>query len=341
MLPSNFSCFKVLTECGLEVNRFTVNALDEANQVRVADETLTQMMRFITDKYNSIDFSEIEKSAGDYTRFKYANMINENLETLFNIYQSSDDKGAEKYFEVVDACMRVRDHLVNLRSAYSTLYKQGNGLVQLMYVSLVSGIIYCVGTMVSNTIRFVTSEANTECEVVFDEIPGTIKHIHIKNILNASRDLQSYERVLMEFSKPSNHRPANESVSIAATAGVGLIAIIAVIVLVPRVIYLIREMIYSIYYTRVKVSDMLGMQADLIRVNIESLEAGRGNKKVIARQKKIVAKLEKWQNRIAIKMDSAEQLKNTQMKKENDQMKIDKGSPMVSYTDPDASSLLI
>ena len=110
--------------------------------------------------------------------------------------------------------------------------------------------------------------------------------------------------------------------------------------LVPRIIMMIREIIYSVYYSRVKVADMLELQADLIRTNIESLEAGRGNRKVIARQKKIADKLEKWKNRIALKMDTTETLKRAQQKKENASLKIDRNSPMMSMDDSTDGILL-
>ena len=57
MANSTYANF--LTECGFEVNKSDFIFLDEANQVQVTDEALTGMMKFITDKYNSIDFSEI------------------------------------------------------------------------------------------------------------------------------------------------------------------------------------------------------------------------------------------------------------------------------------------
>lgn len=331
-LPSNLDLYKVLTEAGIEVeNKTNFKLLDEANQLRVTDDALTSMMKFITDKYNSIDFSEIEKSAGSYTRFKYAGMIDENLEMLANIYKSAPEAEAKKYIEVISACYTVREHLIINQTAYSTLYKQGNGLVQLMYTSLVAAIVYCIGTLVSNTIRFVTTEKDTDCEVLFDEIPGSVKHIHIKNILAVSADIGTFNKLLNELAKPSTRKGMNESISLAAviaavpggkTALLAVGAVAAVIYLAPRVLWLIREIIYSIYFTRVKVSDMLGMQADLIRTNIESLEAGRGNKKVIARQRKIADKLEKWKNKIAVKMDTVEQLKNAQTKKEDRQTRV-------------------
>ena len=330
---------KALEEAGIEVNRADFVFLPEAAQVKVTDDVLTGMMKFITDKYNSIDFGEIEKSAGDIRRFKYQGMIMENLMTLRNIYESSPDDGAAKYVDVVNATISVMNFLDANRSTMSVLYKSGNGIVQLTYTSLDAACIYTVGTLVSNTIRFVTTEQNTDCEVLFDEIPGTIKHVHIKNIMAASNDLETFAKMLDMFSSPSNRKTMSESVTVTGVMAV-VLGTAGVIMLVPRIIMMIREIIYSVYYSRVKVADMLELQADLIRTNIESLEAGRGNRKVIARQKKIADKLEKWKNRIALKMDTTETLKRAQQKKENASLKIDRNSPMMSMDDSTDGILL-
>lgn len=331
MANSTYANF--LTECGFEVNKSDFIFLDEANQVQIADEALTGMMKFITDKYNSIDFGEIEKTAGDYNRFKYAKMLETNLRTLRTIYEvaAETDKGAEKYLEVINNCFSVIDMLLYKRSAFTTLYKSGNGIVQLLYTSLVSGLIYCVGILVSNTIRFVTTEKDTDCEVLFDEIPGTIRNCHIKNIQFAAKSRDDFVKYLDSCMNRLESRTVNESITLGATLvgiGIGLY-------LLPKVIVLIREIIYSIYCTRTKISDMLAVQQDLIKTNIESLEAGRGDKKVIARQRRWAEWLEKWKNRFAMKADTVDNLKRAQMKKENAALRIDKNSPLMN---PDEST---
>lgn len=343
MAPIRMKC-NVLQESGIDINARTYNYLSEAAQLKVTDDVLTGMMKFITDKYNALDFGEIEKSAGDISRFKYAGIIQDNAETLNNIYTNSSDPGAKKYVEVCIAIRHVFKHLQDRRRDYADLYKSGNGVVQLLYTSLVAGCLYATGTLISNTIRFVTTEQNTDCQVMYDEIPGTIKHVHIKNILAASNDIDTFDKLLDEYIKNAK-RPAkaatNESVGAITTA---IIAIGAVILLVPRILWLIREIIYSVYYTRVRISDMLQVQVDLINTNIESLEAGRGNKKVIARQKKIADKLTKWQNFIAVKMDSTGSLVSVQKKQENKKLKVDENAPIVtgsSVSDGYASSDLM
>lgn len=330
---------QVLTEAGFDVTRSDFLLLSEANQVQVTDEALTGMMKFITDKYNSLDFSEIEKSAGDITRFKYYQLILENCQILREIYDSAKDQGADKYLKVVVSIEEVMRHLMDRRQQYTTLYRSGNGVVQLLYTSLVSAALYATGTLVCNTIRFVTTEKDTPCEVLYDEIPGAVKHIHIKNILSAADDIQTINKVLDTFSSSTTRAKMSESVTLSAGT-IAIMAIGGVILLIPKIIVLIREIIYSIYYSRVKMAEMLELQQDLLKTNIESLEAGRGNKKVIARQKKIAQKLETWKNRVALKMDSTETLKRTQERKENASLKIDRNSPLMNPEESPSAILL-
>lgn len=322
------NCMKFLTESAIDVNRNYFFTLSEEAKIQVTDDAITSMMRFITDKYNSIDFSEIEKSSGDIDKFKYSGMLRENAETLRNIYQSSSDTGAEKYVKVCDSIIRVLDHLKVDRNNYREQYQSGNGLIQLLYTSLVSSCIYCIGTLVSNTIRFVTTDTETDCEVMYDEIPGTVKHVHIKNVLSAANDIPTFHKLLESYNKSGVKTAVTESVSLAGVT-VAAFGVVAVIALIPRILVLIREIIYSVYFTRVKVSDMLGVQVDLINTNIESLKTGRGSSKVIARQKRIAQKLEKWKNRIAVKTDTVNTLVNVQKNKENATLKIDEDSPIV------------
>lgn len=353
--------YNVLTECGIEVSFADFQTLDEANQLAVTDDVLTGMLKFISDKYNAIDFKEIEKSAGDIAKFKYTGMLKQNAETLRTIYQESPDTGAKNYVEVINAIDNVLLFLESHRMQISNQYKAGNGIIQMMYTSLVAGCIYSLGILVANTIRFVTTEQETDCQVLYDEIPGTIKNIHIKNILAANDSLEDFHKLVTFYDKPQNSRAMQEAVTLAAmksalakayaTGGIsgaakvvttaagnvaaahpiiaGIAAAGLVIYMLPKLIVLIREIIYSIYYMRVKVSDMLGVQADLINTNIESLDAGRGSKKVIARQRKIADKLTKWQNIIAVKIDNNAVAVNSQKRVENQKLKLDKTSPLM------------
>lgn len=329
-------CYRVLTEASIDVNRGEFLTLSEEARLQVTDDVLTGLMKFITDKYNSLDFSEIERSAGDIDRFKYKSLIMENSKILKDIYESSQDPGARKYLDVIYAVDEVMRFLGEDREKIAALYRSGNGIIQLMYTSLVAACLYSIGILVSNTIRFVTTDQDADCTVMFDEIPGTIKHVHIKNVLAARSSINDMHQLVKEYHKQSKLSESVEAIAIGALI-TGF-----VIYLIPKIIILIREIIYSIYFHRVKTAEMIGVQIDLLNVNIESLEAGRGNKKVIARQKNIVEKLKKWQNRVAVKNDMVNSMVLTQKNRENQSLKIDKNSPIVR--DPgsfNASDLMI
>lgn len=66
---------KVLSETGIDVDRPLFRSLSEDAKFQVTDDVLTGMMKFITDKYNALDFGEIERSAGDIEKFKYKDML--------------------------------------------------------------------------------------------------------------------------------------------------------------------------------------------------------------------------------------------------------------------------
>ena len=187
---------KVLTESGIEADYFAIHRLDEASGLRVADTILADMFKFITDKYNSLNFREIEQSSGDYTKFKYKDMLDENLVTLQKIYQASDDEGAAKYLKVVSDMREIISWLIRRRGDISYLYKKRKGSIQMIYTSTVAAIIYTIAALVSNTIRCVTVDKDADMEVLFEEIPSAYKNVHLKNVTSIASSLPEFDRFI-------------------------------------------------------------------------------------------------------------------------------------------------
>ena len=72
-------------------------------------------------------------------------------------------------------------------------------------------------------------------------------------------------------------------------------------------IKLLREAVYVIYYSRLKFSDYLSIQADFIEANANELQysttsklSDADKKKTIKKQLKWVERLRKWSNKFAI-----------------------------------------
>lgn len=343
---------RALNEAGIEFDvseRSHFLCLDEANQIRVADNVLSDMMKFITDKYNAVDFREIEKSAGDFSRFRYATMIMDNAATLRNIYAATPDPGANKYLQVIDAITSVSERLIAQKKMISDLYKSGDGMVQLVYTSLVTSLISSIGILVANTIRFVTTEQNADCEVLFDEIPNTFKHVHIKNVLTAPKAMDNFTKYMALANEAKRNGAMNEAISIDMVAKVikgiaGMIGksgaaaagsaarvagsaastvapVAAAVVLIAALLYFSRDIIYAVYYGRVKISDYLAQQEAMVRTNIEALKRRGVSDKVIARQTRWADILGKLSKMIGVKNDAAEANARAAKRKEDEEMK--------------------
>lgn len=185
---------KVLTEAGIEADYFAIHRLDEATGLRVADTILADMFKFITDKYNSLNFREIEQSNGDYTKFKYKDMLDSNLVTLEKIYKASDDDGAAKYLKAIADMRTIIGWLTRRRTDISYLYKKRKGSIQMIYTTTVAAIIYTIAALVSNTIRSVTVDKDSDMEVLFDEIPSAYKNVHLKNVTSIASSIPDFDK---------------------------------------------------------------------------------------------------------------------------------------------------
>lgn len=315
-----------LIEAGFTVNTGYFRFLDEATQAKIADNALMDMFKFITDKYNTIDFGEIEKTGGDYRKFKYRQLIDENLNTLMKVYNSSSDPGAKAFMDDIMAIRTAQTLLDDKREQFIYLYRSKDGITQILYTSLVSAIVYATSALVANTIRFVTLDDDNDIQVIYNETNNAARNIHIKNIRsahNSNESIRTYLDTAFKYKKSN----LSESVSIASIAAGAL----AVIVIVPRIIPFIRECIYAVYFTRVKLSQAIELQIYLVKTNIESLEAtGRSSKTVIAKQKAVVGALLKVLNIISVRMDDAESMTNRRIREENTKLKIDKTDPIAT-----------
>ena len=298
--------------------------LNEAAQVQVTDEVMTSMFKMVSEKYTSIDFKEIEKSNGDLRKFKYLDLLKDNIQTLAQIYATHD---AKPYLEYVRKMETIINALTQVKVAedMSYLYMKGHGMLQMYYVSTVAALIYGTSALISMTIRFITNNDTDDVEVVFDEIPNPTKYVHLTNIDKAHALVQdgTLTKMLAEYRK-ANTKSLNEAIIPIALSTPMIIAaaIPAILYLSTKIIPFIREVIYTVYFTRVKMETAIDLQVNLIKTNIESLETGRGSKKIIVRQKRVIKTLEKLKDMVMVKSDKANVEIKKQITKENRELKV-------------------
>lgn len=306
---------KIVTSYGFNAVRFS--RLNEAGKVAVSDEMTTDLLKFISNKYNDMDFSEIEKSQGHYSKFKYADIIKENLDTLEDIYKTHDSKIYDDY---IVSCRTIINHLLEEERSYSQAFLNEIGFIQLNYTMMVSTLIYTVSTLVMATVRFISIDNDSEIEVIVEDLSKHSNYVFMNSSRKYAGCIQTGEmkKVLNAFiAADAKTKQANESFALTiSTATLPMLAIPVIIILVWKLIPIIRELIYTIFFLRIKITDAINIQIELLNANIEAVDNGnaKNKKKIVAKQKRVVASLTALRNVFMLKVEKAE----PQMRREID-----------------------
>lgn len=317
----NFQIAKLLNESvGISMSSMTI--LSESKFETMNENILSKMFESVGQKYNEIDFTEIQKSGGSFRKFKYYNLLLSNVELLNNLYLNNPDPEVQAMKKYVDAINSVMMGLSLNEKKFVELYD--NPIVGVIYDTSVASLIYTTTLLLSTTIRFITTDKDSDIEVIMDNIPSSDKKIFLPNILKlADAFKQDIPNLLNEMLKAKGKAISETYVVVlesniynegVITVPLIILAIPAVAIAATKIIPIIRELIYGIYQIRVTMEQAIEVQIDLISANIEMLEdrSYRDNtqkkkyKKVIARQRKIVDKLDKVKRAISIKFDVAE-----------------------------------
>jgi hypothetical protein len=338
------------------INRAALFNLNEAATLKVSDEVLGKLFEAIGSKYNDIDLSEIEKSNCAYTNFKYFKLIEANVTMLADIYSNAGESKMKTY---VDDIGSVHAHMVNHVSKFSQCADLP--FIQLTYNTIVATMIYSLTMLIQTTVRFVSSTDDVSYDVIVDSLPNGEKNVFFRNIkkINDSFNDKTIIKLLDESIKNKKQiikeayafdvDPMNESFVITSAMGMMMARILAGAVLfsiVFKIIPIIREVIYSIYYLRLHIEEAIEIQNSLITANIESLD-NRANAspkdkkrmmKISKRQSRIVDFLNKIKRKVSVKFDVADNLAAKNIKQEDSTLRVDTKTLSADF---DKSGLLL
>lgn len=336
---------RVLSE-GFDKRLDKMAALNEASFTSLNEAILTKMFEAIGDKYNEIDFSEIEKSKGNFNKFKYKNLLVQNCELLNSLYAGNSDPSVRSMVEYTKHASYLLNRLSDLSSDFELLYSV-SAPVAIIYNTTVANLIYSITLLLSMTVRFVTVDKNSDIEVIIDTLPSADKHLFIANLPKLAKAYEKDVPKLLEDTKANMKKNISESYDpntvvmneLSTAVTIGIIAAGSILVL-TKLVFVIREVIYSIYNARISIENALEYQIDLLSANIEMLEddiqtASKDHKKkytkVVAKQRRIVEKMDKIKRVVSIKFDVASNGARKEIARENRQLNIDTRNKVVSY----------
>lgn len=339
----NREIFELLSETFNNPSMRLLGALNEAQAHFVNEQLLSKMFEAIGEKYNEIDFSEIEKCKGAFSKFKYKNLLVSNIELLSSLYLNGDSV-SETMTKYTKAAATIIDKLLQLEKSFVELYDEA--VIAVIFNTTVANLIYSTTLLISTTVRFLTVEKDADIEVLIDNLPNAEKYIFLKNLLKLEK---LYEKEIVQLFteiKKNGNKKLSETYSAANMNEAIMFTSTTVIVLTPIVILILwkfipicREIIYAVYSMRISIENICAVQIELINTNIESLEervptnpkAKKKHMKVIARQKKVVEKLDSLKRFVAVKFDIADQSAKKEIARENPEYNMSNKEAKAAY----------
>lgn len=303
-----------MTEQSVDVYRFLLTnsnyssssflAMNEAAQLNVGDKVMDKVFEKMMTKYTKIDFGDIPRTMGDFTKFKHYKVMVKCIDQL-KLLHSMTNKLPE-----IDVIETTHDNIIELRALFQQAFKTNNGYGIILYNTMCLACFEGVSLLISTLVDFIKNGGDYDLVVMNNS--KSREHLLIKNMVKFNTAVAdgTIHKYLREVT-PSN--AMHESIGLALTGG----AILGLLALAVRVVpAIIKQTIYYFYSAKQNISDSAKLQATFLETSIESLKTQEGAEKVIAKQEKWVKFFKSISNKFAVKMSRANKEAETQVEED-------------------------
>jgi len=291
-----------LENCNTLSDRRELFGLTEAEMNNVNNTMVNKLFASAIEK-SHIDFDDIPKSKGDITKYTgYKSMV-ESLELLRNISLKSGHK-----IEEISIIEKAIDNITAYRSLFERGIKLNKDFVVLQYNTIVMCCVIATSSLISSYVDYIKRVDKVEFVLINPKSnPGKIC---IDNLSKFNKAVASGD-----FAKSMNSIISTGSEGFTGTAVVLSVAVITgIIVLVTSM----RDIVFYVYYSRVKLADYLRTQALFLELN-KSIINSQGYNMPAAKKEKVLhnqAEMIKDLKNIADAIDVSDKLASTNMKTE-------------------------
>lgn len=346
------------------LTRKAILVMNEAEQATVLTALTSKLYDNIVAKVDDIDYGEIPSTKGDVTKLSNYFKLRECINLLHDILKEYKQDTAP-----VDEIALALANVEARKDLFNRAFRMNVELPIITYNNVVLSIVNGVSYMIATSIEFIKTPNKDSFDIVLDKVAyaKTKSHMLYGNLKRFNKCCEKNE-----FDKAMNHIidefvRVNEGAvlgavtkagadiaaklgltkltGMAAAAGKGALMVggkvIAVIAIIIGIVFMLREMIYLFYYTRMRVSEFFDVQADLLEMNATNVESNgtmeqSKKEKIASRQYKIVDLFRKIANKISINTRKAEVETSKEIESNNKKMTIND----VTDTLPDSVSVL-
>ena len=320
----------LLENCKTFSDRRELFSLTEAEMNNVNNNMINKLFASALDKAH-IDFDDIPKSKGDITKYSGYKPMVETLEVLRNIALKSGHKINE-----IDIIEKAIDGIIANRNVFERGIKLNKDYVILQYNTLVMACVIATSSLIVSYVEFIKKVDTIEFTIINPKhVPGKIC---IDNLINFNKSVASGDFI----------KVMNGVINSGSEGFVGTGLIIAGVIIVGAIlgVTFMRDIVFYVYYSRVKIAEYLRTQALFLELNKNNISAhGYGasaskKEKILRKQTELITKLQN----IAEKIDVSDQLAannmKTEIKKENSGWKLEDIKSQNASTDSSGFELI-
>lgn len=326
-------------------------SINEADQNQVMASLANKLYNIICKKATDIDFGLIPNSKGDINNIPNFTDIWNSLQTVRELIVNSKQSTAQ-----IDSIIHCIENLQKSKYIWEKAFHINNDLACMYYNTMALSIVSATSIYISSAIEFIK---NPDSDGVDMELSRVAKNKSKDGLLftNIEKFNKAYQKGeiektmggLLKVQKDMHESGmvVSESVTLLSLltgflAG-SIPAVAASAVFIGALITLIIPMMHQLttfyYHMRIKLSEYLELESQIIRLNAEKLKYDRSKsedekKKIADKQRKIADKFYNTAQKISIKSTKADKLADAECKDDqNTKYKIDD----VSDNMPDSS----
>lgn len=311
--------FKVLYEnaSSLKERREIQEVLEnDSMQQSIATQLVSKLYTSAVNK-GHVDFDDLPDTKGDFTKYKGYDAL---VESIGLVKELGEAQGI-----TIKEAVTVETAINNI-TARKDLYEKGfgmdNEIAKMSYLTLTYATIAATSAIISAYVDFIRSPEKLEFHLIKGKHEAGELLISNLELFNESVRKGEYNITISRSqSLGDKNNFTGAAFVVPAAIAIGLMSIIPVS----------RELIFSFYFTRMKLSDYLAHQSALLELNKAAVESSSRNqkdkKKIIAKQQRAANNFERLSEQIKVKSNTGEKQAKTELKKERKSWTLDEVKP--------------
>lgn len=301
----------------------------DAMQQSIATQLVSKLYTSAVDK-GHVDFEKLPDTKGDFTKYEGYQVLVETLSLLKEL--ATAQRITIKEVDTVETAV---NNITVRKDLYEKAFAMDNDVAKMSYLTLTYATIAATSALISAYVDFIKTPEKIEFSLIKGKRePGELL---IKNLelFNESVRKGEYNTTINRVqSSAERNNLTGASIIFPAMVIAGLMTIVPVS----------RELIFSFYFTRMKLSDYLAHQSALLELNKAAVEASNKTQKekkdIIRKQQNAANRFARLSEQIKVKSASGNTKAKTELKKERSTWTLDevKPDPMADMAKPSDTS---